>query len=295
MAVGLGPWLLALAWAAGPAAAYQGDEIKPATSAVWWREGGSGTLRCTYSSNASYIYVAWYRQRPGGPLQYLLQSKGRGGSYSHTAPFARKRFSCQADKNSGTLIISELEVGDSALYYCTLQEPRLGAGVNAALVFGNGTQLSVEPNDEKSSVPQVIVMKSKKVEDDSIGKAACLARNFYPKNISLEMTSNEVVYEQSTSILTSEGLYDTIKVVNVAKDTGVTCMAKFNSSTITANATLPEKESEEPVTGNVCNTSAQDTKVEKANMLSMAVLGLRVLLAKSIAFNTLMSIKLFLF
>ncbi|NXT38681.1 TRDC protein, partial [Pelecanoides urinatrix] len=143
-------------------------------------------------------------------------------------------------------------------------------------------------------------MKSKKLEEDgSIGKAVCLARNFYTKNISLAMSSNEVVYEQSTSILTSEGLYDTIKVVNVRKGTEVTCTAKFDGSTITAKTTLPEKEAEEPVTGKVCNTtdtSAQaDTKVEKANMLSMAVLGLRVLLAKSIAFNTLMSIKLFLF
>lgn len=38
-----------------------------------------------------------------------------------------------------------------------------------------------------------------------------------------------------------------------------------------------------------------DPEGERVNMLSMAVLGLRVLLAKSIAFNTLMSIKLFLF
>ncbi|NXW10655.1 TRDC protein, partial [Fregetta grallaria] len=143
-------------------------------------------------------------------------------------------------------------------------------------------------------------MKSKKLEGDgSIGKAACLARNFYTKNISLVMSSNEVVYEESTSILTSEGLYNTVKVVNVTKGTEVTCMAKFNGSTVTANTTFPEKEAEEPVTRKVCNTtdtSAQaNTKVEKANMLSMAVLGLRVLLAKSIAFNTLMSIKLFLF
>ncbi|NXW83851.1 TRDC protein, partial [Alopecoenas beccarii] len=143
-------------------------------------------------------------------------------------------------------------------------------------------------------------MKSKKLEeDDSIGKAACLARNSYTKNISLEMSSNEVVYEQNTPVLTSEGLYSTIRVVDVAKSTEVTCSAKFNGSTITATTTLPEKESGEAVTGKVCNstdTSAQaDTKVEKANMLSVAVLGLRVLLAKSIAFNTLMSIKLFLF
>lgn len=93
-------------------------------STVSWQAGNTGTLRCTYSSNASYIYVAWYQQCPSGPLQYLLQSKGRGGSYSHTAPFARKRFSCQADKSSGTLIITELELGDSALYYCTLQGPQ---------------------------------------------------------------------------------------------------------------------------------------------------------------------------
>jgi len=84
-------------------------------------------------------------------------------------------------------------------------------------------------------------MKSKKLEEDgSIGKAACLARNFYPKNITLEMSSDEVIYEQSTSILTSEGLYDNIKVVNVKKGTEVTCTAEFNGRTITGNArTLP--------------------------------------------------------
>ncbi|NXU88592.1 TRDC protein, partial [Xiphorhynchus elegans] len=142
-------------------------------------------------------------------------------------------------------------------------------------------------------------MKSKKLEEaGSTGKAACLARNSSTKNIILEMSSDEVVYEQSTPILTSEGLYSAMKVVNVTKDTEVTCEAHFDNNTVKA---LPEKEAEEPVTrtsNRVCNstdTSAQGTKVERVNMLSMAVLGLRVLLAKSIAFNTLMSIQLFLF
>ncbi|NXG77712.1 TRDC protein, partial [Baryphthengus martii] len=150
-------------------------------------------------------------------------------------------------------------------------------------------------------------MKSKKLkEDGSIGKAACLARNSYTKNISLEMSPNEVVYEQNTSVLTSEGLYNTVKVVSVTKGTNVTCTTKLDGSTF-GTYTLQGKEAEEPVTGEaeesvtgkVCNTtdtSAEaDTKVEKATMLSMAVLGLRVLLAKTVAFNTLMSIKLFFF
>ncbi|XP_066192656.1 uncharacterized protein [Sylvia atricapilla] len=171
--------------------------------------------------------------------------------------------------------------------------------VTAALVFGNGTQLTVEPNMHNTSVSQVIVMKSKKFgEGGSSGKAACLARNFLTKNISLEMPSEEVVYKQSTSVLTSEGLYNAIKVVKVTKDTEVTCTAKSDNSMIT---TEPEVEAEEPVTGagaKVCNStdsSAQDAEGQRVNMLSMAVLGLRVLLAKSIAINTLMSIKLFLF
>ncbi|NWZ98202.1 TRDC protein, partial [Nesospiza acunhae] len=143
-------------------------------------------------------------------------------------------------------------------------------------------------------------MKSKKLEEgNSTGKAACLARNSPTRKISLEMPSQEVVYEQSPSILTSQGLYNAIKVVRVTKDTEVTCTAKFDNHTITAQ---PEEEAEEPVreaTDRVCNStepSAQaDAGGQRVNMLSTSVLGLRVLLAKSIAFNALMSIKLFLF
>ncbi|OXB57561.1 hypothetical protein ASZ78_002591 [Callipepla squamata] len=118
MAAGLGPWLLALAL--GPAGAYLRDEIQVKKSAVMVQEGQTETLQCTYSSSASYIYVAWYRQLPKRPLQYLLQSKGWGGSYNHTASFAHQRFSSQADKSSGTLVITGLELEDSALYFCTL-------------------------------------------------------------------------------------------------------------------------------------------------------------------------------
>uniref|UniRef100_A0A803YA86 Ig-like domain-containing protein n=1 Tax=Meleagris gallopavo TaxID=9103 RepID=A0A803YA86_MELGA len=87
-------------------------------------DGQTETLQCTYNSSASYIYVAWYRQLPNRPLQYLLQSKGRGGSYKHTAPSARLRFSSWADESSGTLVISGLELEDSALYFCSLLGPQ---------------------------------------------------------------------------------------------------------------------------------------------------------------------------
>ncbi|KAJ7421744.1 hypothetical protein BTVI_16693 [Pitangus sulphuratus] len=163
----------------------------------------------------------------------------------------------------------------------------------------DGRKGELNQGSPKPSVPQVIVMKSRKLkEGGSPEKAACLATNFSTRRISLEMSSAEVVYEQSTPILTAQGFYSAMKVVNVTKDTEVTCKAHFDNVTLTA---LPEKEAEEPVTrssNRVCNstdTPAQGPTVQRVNTLSMAVLGLRVLLAKSIAFNTLMSIKLVLF
>ncbi|OXB71142.1 UNVERIFIED_CONTAM: hypothetical protein H355_007665, partial [Colinus virginianus] len=154
--------------------------------------------------------------------------------------------------------------------------------------------------NQRDSVPEVIVMKSRKLEEDgSTGNAACLARNFYEKNISLDMSSNEVVYEPKAPILTSNGMYNTIKVIKVTKKSEATCMARLSNGNFTANSSSSEMKAEEINPTNICNTTdtsvEADIKTKKVNMLSMSVLGLRVLLTKSIAFNTLMSIKLILF
>ncbi|NXW10088.1 TRDC protein, partial [Fregetta grallaria] len=121
---------------------------------------------------------------------------------------------------------------------------------------------------------------------------ACLARTFYPKNISLDVPKSDIVYDLKAPLVTSEGMYSTMKVVGVEPDAEVTCKAMHKGNNTTTNVILP---------GTVLCVFPllllfkADVKMEKVNMLFMAVLGLRVLLAKSIAFNTIMSIKLFLF
>ncbi|XP_062364416.1 M1-specific T cell receptor alpha chain-like [Cinclus cinclus] len=249
-------------------------------------EGISINISCSHPSKVSGDYIHFYRQLPGQSPEFLVFT-ARG---SKDVPGIGGKLLVSEDGRSSALWLGRPRRGDAAVYYCALG-PRA-----EELVFGNGTQLTVEPNIPKSSIPQVIVMKSKNLQEDaSPGKAACLARNFVTNSISLEMPSKEVVYEQSTPILTSEG-YNAIKVVKVTRDTVVNCTAKFDNSAITK----PAEEVEEPVAGaskRVCNStepSAPDAEGQRVNMLSMAVLGLRVLLAKSIAFNTLLSIKLFL-
>ncbi|XP_064589845.1 Ig heavy chain Mem5-like [Zonotrichia leucophrys gambelii] len=314
MVAGPGPGLLALALALWPAGLWARPRLQEAGGGQR-APGDSVTLSCRgsgYPFRSHGIY--WYRQSPGGSLAWV-SFIGSDPRVLYFDQSVQGRTSMSRDNSRSEVYLSllTLQPRDSARYFCAVHT---GTGNPAGvlidkLVFGPGTTLTVEPNISNISDPQVIVMKSKKLEEGgSSGKAACLARNSATKNIRLEMPSQEVVYEQSPSILTSQGLYNAIKVVRVTKDTEVTCTAKFPDRTITAQ---PEEEAEEPITGfgeanrtrtelgaseRVCNStniSAQDAGGQRVNMLSMAVLGLRVLLAKSIAFNALMSIKLFLF
>ncbi|XP_064589635.1 Ig heavy chain Mem5-like [Zonotrichia leucophrys gambelii] len=312
MVAGPGPGLLALALALWPAGLWARPRLQEAGGGQR-APGDSVTLSCRGSGftfeNRS---IRWYRQFSVGTLEwvsYISRPRGTTKEYG-VAVVGRAEISRDNSRSEAFLSLRPLQAQDSARYFCAVARRQEIVWINK-LVFGPGTTLTVEPNISNISDPQVIVMKSKKLEGGgSSGKAACLARNSATKNIRLEMPSQEVVYEQSPSILTSQGLYNAIKVVRVTKDTEVTCTAKFPNRTITAE---PEEEAEEPITGfgeanrtrtesgpseRVCNStniSAQDAGGQRVNMLSIAVLGLRVLLAKSIAFNALMSIKLFLF
>ncbi|XP_066837878.1 Ig heavy chain Mem5-like [Anser cygnoides] len=300
MAAGLGPRLLALALALGPAGVCA--ELMLVESGGRLRVPGQSVhLSCRGSDFNFAIYsVLWYRQALGGSLQWLSYISPDSSYIRYSqAVMGRATASRDNSKSKTGLTLNNLHLQDSARYFCAVHTGT-GLCVTAPLIFGKGTQLTVEPSNQEDSDPEVILIKSKPLEEGgSTGKAACLARNFYPKNINLDMLPAEVIYEQNTPIVTSEGTYNTIKVVNVTKASEVSCTAKFKGNFFTANATSSEKVVEEPITANVCNTtdtsSKGDIKTEKTNMLSMAVLGLRVLLAKSIAFNTLMSIKLFLF
>ncbi|NXY20261.1 TRDC protein, partial [Atrichornis clamosus] len=119
---------------------------------------------------------------------------------------------------------------------------------------------------------------------------ACLARTFYPKNISLDVPKSDVLYDLKAPLVTYEGVYSTMKVVGVEPSAEVTCKAVHKGSKSKASIILPDDTFFPPFLLLKANV-----KMEKMNMLFMAVLGLRVLLAKSIIFNALMSIKLLLF
>uniref|UniRef100_A0A3B3QEH2 Ig-like domain-containing protein n=1 Tax=Paramormyrops kingsleyae TaxID=1676925 RepID=A0A3B3QEH2_9TELE len=96
-----------------------GDNIEQKETELWKKEGETASLECTFSTSSTYFWVYWYRQYPGTAPQFILLR----GSDSYTAEFAEERFSSNADKSSGKapLSISNVHLGDSAVYYCALR------------------------------------------------------------------------------------------------------------------------------------------------------------------------------
>ncbi|ELR45112.1 hypothetical protein M91_21078, partial [Bos mutus] len=83
---------------------------------IYSQLGQSVTLNCRYETTWSFYYMFWYKLLPNGEMMYLiaLASSGqnaRNGRYFVTFQKIRKSIS---------LTISDLQLEDSAEYFCAL-------------------------------------------------------------------------------------------------------------------------------------------------------------------------------
>ena len=101
-----------------PAGSGVAQKVTQDQSDVSSQVGQSVTLNCRYETSWSYYYLVWYKQLPSGQMTYLIQqysgySNARDGRYSVNFQKADKSIS---------LIISSLQLEDSAKYFCALWE-----------------------------------------------------------------------------------------------------------------------------------------------------------------------------
>uniref|UniRef100_F6Z1S9 Ig-like domain-containing protein n=1 Tax=Ornithorhynchus anatinus TaxID=9258 RepID=F6Z1S9_ORNAN len=110
-----GPILFSL-FLAGSSMAQSISQTKTAASGL---VGQTLTLPCTYSTSGSYYYLFWYKQPPTGELISVITQYS--GSPKNTIA-GRFSVNFQKVKKSISLTIRDLQPGDSAVYFCAIEE-----------------------------------------------------------------------------------------------------------------------------------------------------------------------------
>ncbi|KAI7789964.1 T-cell receptor alpha variable region TCRa-V54 [Triplophysa rosa] len=97
------------------------DSVEQTTREMTANEGHKVTLQCNFSTSDTSPYLFWYKQLPNTSPTFILSefTFGKGT----TEPEYQKRFSATLNSTTQTvsLIIGDVDVSDSAVYYCALR------------------------------------------------------------------------------------------------------------------------------------------------------------------------------
>ncbi|XP_065326769.1 uncharacterized protein LOC135932933 [Pelmatolapia mariae] len=81
------------------------------------RKGETATMDCNLGTVTNSVY--WYKQIPGGVPQFVVYFHYSEGGPSYSSGFSSPKFTSTHQSTSDyRLIISNVEEGDSAVYYC---------------------------------------------------------------------------------------------------------------------------------------------------------------------------------
>uniref|UniRef100_A0A3B3INS9 Ig-like domain-containing protein n=1 Tax=Oryzias latipes TaxID=8090 RepID=A0A3B3INS9_ORYLA len=95
-----------------------GDTISPDQDQLTGTEGKSVTMKCNYQTDESYIYLYWYKHDSDlRAPQFILWKRAKGSTDEH---IPNKRYESRTTDTSTELIIRELTLADTALYYCAI-------------------------------------------------------------------------------------------------------------------------------------------------------------------------------
>ncbi|KAI5089601.1 T-cell receptor beta chain V region A20.2.25, partial [Silurus meridionalis] len=93
-------------------------------------QGQTATMDCNLGTVTGYV-AAFHRQVPGEGPQFILFNHQSHSAPSYGSGFSSPKFtSTCSSKSDCKLIISNVEVGDSAVYYCSTWDGSVSEGVS---------------------------------------------------------------------------------------------------------------------------------------------------------------------
>ncbi|XP_035252819.1 immunoglobulin lambda-1 light chain-like isoform X4 [Anguilla anguilla] len=133
-------------------------------------KGQKAAMDCNIARHDGYV-VSWHKQVPGSAPQFVLYFYYSHSSPTYGAGFSSSRFTSTAQGNTDyQLIITNVEAGDSAVYYCATWD----SSANAA-VFGQGTKLIVADSSLAAPTLSVLPPSSEELKTDK-ATLVCLAQ-----------------------------------------------------------------------------------------------------------------------
>ncbi|XP_037400898.1 immunoglobulin lambda-1 light chain-like isoform X5 [Pygocentrus nattereri] len=199
-------------------------------------KGETTTMHCNLGSVTDPI-VCWYKQVPGGTTQYVLENYHGWNSPSYGSGFSSPKFTSTHSSQSGyTLIISNVEVGDSAVYYCSTWDSSAREEV-----FGQGTKLIVTDSAVPAPILTIFPPSSEELKSNK-ATLVCLANDVSSaladvrwlvdgKAVSSGVTTGSAAQQPNKKFRLSS--YLTIERSEWDKDKAITCEVSAASKATT--------------------------------------------------------------
>ncbi|XP_068948799.1 Ig heavy chain Mem5-like [Petaurus breviceps papuanus] len=231
--------------------------------------------------------LGWYLSAPDRAPLWLASLEGS------STDATKDRITISRD-NTGSRILLQVEgldLRDSGQYHCAR---RVGNGDDTdKLVFGRGTDVTVEPGPQAPLSPSVFLMR----DQDAV---ACLIKNFYPKELHVSLTSPGafITAHALTLIPMVNGTYSAVQIGKVVENDTVTCSVKHLGKEIHVSH-RPDHTGPDPGIASkqkLCY-SEQDFMEGpgQGNKVFLSVMGLRLLFMKTVAINVLFTAMALIF
>ncbi|XP_037098992.1 T cell receptor alpha chain MC.7.G5-like isoform X2 [Syngnathus acus] len=230
-----------------------GQTVHQPTPDVQTVEGETVTLECSYGSSASNDYIFWYKQETNAAPEFILSQFKVG--HGKTEEKYEKRFHCRvnASTSQAPLHIDNVKPSDSGVFYCALQPTG-----NWRLVFGIGTTVTAEA--WKEFKPSFYKMEARNLN-------ACLATGFSRHKATAKAGKGHMFEESHPVRISDDSLYNQLALLSHND----TCEEGDSGPGRCPDALGPDK---------------------TVNLLSLAVLALRLVFVKTLAINCVMTLRL---